>query len=193
MAQPTKTTRDDWVQAGYDAVGRGGLDAIVVEDLAASLGVSKIGFYRRFADRDELVDAVIGYWVTSAEDLLEQHLSISDPVRQIRSFAEAALSDDRLRRADYWLLLHDRVHPTLTAFRVRARQLTIDWATGLLRKLGFDEPQAAARGEMLWSFYLGTVADLESRWDEVTPQELQRVLDALVAVVTSPFSPDRND
>ena len=52
-------TNDDgsakWIEAGLAALARGGIDQVRVEVLAKDLGVTKGGFYRRFADRRRLL------------------------------------------------------------------------------------------------------------------------------------------
>ena len=50
-----KTPPEAWVDAGLTALAEGGPDAIRIEALAASLGVTKGGFYGDFADRNALV------------------------------------------------------------------------------------------------------------------------------------------
>ncbi|MGW4536011.1 TetR/AcrR family transcriptional regulator [Nocardia sp. NPDC004340] len=51
------TPKSKWIDAGLAALANGGLDAVRVEVLAKTLGVTKGGFYGYFADRDALLDA----------------------------------------------------------------------------------------------------------------------------------------
>ena len=55
-----RTPREAWIEAALQALATGGPDAIRVEALAASLGVSKGGFYWHFENRQALLDAA-GY------------------------------------------------------------------------------------------------------------------------------------
>src|SRR5262245_6405840 len=52
----------DWIAAGLTELSRGGVDGVRVEVLAARLGVTKGGFYRRFKDRPALLDAILDTW-----------------------------------------------------------------------------------------------------------------------------------
>lgn len=52
----------EWTRAGLALLGRGGVDAVRVEPLAAALGVTKGSFYWHFADRGALLDAVLAEW-----------------------------------------------------------------------------------------------------------------------------------
>lgn len=57
-----KLSRSDWVAAGLEALAGGGVEAVRVEALARGLGVTKGGFYGYFADRAELLDAMVDAW-----------------------------------------------------------------------------------------------------------------------------------
>jgi len=53
---------DVWVEAGFAELARSGVEGVRVEVLAKSLGVTKGGFYRRFADRAALLGAMLQRW-----------------------------------------------------------------------------------------------------------------------------------
>jgi AcrR family transcriptional regulator len=57
-----RTPRSAWIEAAQQALGVGGPDAVRVEALAASLGVSKGGFYWHFKDRRALLDEMLDGW-----------------------------------------------------------------------------------------------------------------------------------
>lgn len=62
MGRKTKLSRDDWIQAAMEWVAANGVATLAVEPLARSLGVTKGGFYWCFANRDELLQAVLERW-----------------------------------------------------------------------------------------------------------------------------------
>ena len=57
-----RTPRGAWVDAALQALAAGGPDAVRVEALAASLGVSKGGFYWHFNDRQALFEEMLDSW-----------------------------------------------------------------------------------------------------------------------------------
>jgi AcrR family transcriptional regulator len=68
-----RTTRQDWIAAGLDALARGGPEAIRVEPLARSLGATKGSFYWHFDNRAALLDAVLDDWErTVVDDVIAQ-------------------------------------------------------------------------------------------------------------------------
>ena len=51
MAAPTRTPRQRWIEEALRALAAGGPDAVRIEPLAKSLGVTRGGFYWHFEDR----------------------------------------------------------------------------------------------------------------------------------------------
>jgi AcrR family transcriptional regulator len=68
-----RTPRVAWIEAALQALSAGGPGAIRVEALAASLGVSKGGFYWHFKDRQALLTAMLDSWEKAmVEDVIAQ-------------------------------------------------------------------------------------------------------------------------
>ena len=117
--------RAQWLQAGLDALRKGGVGAVRVERLAADLELTKGSFYHHFRDRSALLDALLEFWsremtdaeferigalrgglaarlVALAEDVLEKGMGRYDPAirawaRTDRKVAAAVAQVDRRR------------------------------------------------------------------------------------------------
>jgi AcrR family transcriptional regulator len=63
-----RTPRRSWVEAGLGALATGGPDAVRIEALAESLGVTKGGFYGQFGDRGELLAEMLDTWESRVFD-----------------------------------------------------------------------------------------------------------------------------
>lgn len=55
-------TRADWIAAAGRLLVAEGVDAVKITRLAEALGVSRGGFYWHFADRADLLDALLALW-----------------------------------------------------------------------------------------------------------------------------------
>jgi AcrR family transcriptional regulator len=62
VAPPTRTPRSAWIDAGLQALAGGGPDAVRIDPLAKSLGVTRGGFYWHFSDRGALLDEMLDTW-----------------------------------------------------------------------------------------------------------------------------------
>lgn len=82
-----RTPRSRWIEEGLEALAAGGPDAVRVESLARSLGVTKGGFYGQFADRDALLEELLDAWETA---------SVDDVIARVE--AEGGDAREKLRR-----------------------------------------------------------------------------------------------
>ena len=183
MVAPARTTTEEWVDAGYEALCRGGLQAIQVRSIANELGVSRSSFYHRFADREALVEAVLQRWWDRAIALQEKAMTDDDPESQLRGFGRAVLCDDVLRRADGWLLLHDPTDPAFPERAATSRGMVEPWATEVLMALGVSPQEARRRAYLLYTGYLGLLADIEASPDRPTDAEIVERFDGLVDMI----------
>ena len=97
-----RTTREQWIEQGLQALAAGGPDAVRVEALAKELGVTKGGFYGSFADRDALLEAMLDTWEReSTDDVLDRvEREGGDPRTKIERAGGLTFSDDRLLPID---------------------------------------------------------------------------------------------
>ncbi|SDJ16295.1 DNA-binding transcriptional regulator, AcrR family [Actinokineospora alba] len=97
-----RTPREKWVEAGLRALASGGVDAVRVEVLAKSLGVSKGGFYGYFADRDELLTEMLDTWEReSVGDVVDRVAQVDgDTMAKVRVAGQLTFSSDRLLPID---------------------------------------------------------------------------------------------
>jgi AcrR family transcriptional regulator len=140
--------RAQWLNAGLEALRKGGVGAVRVERLAADVGVTKGSFYHHFRDRGALLEEVLEYWaremtdaeferiqtlrgglaprlVALAEDVLEKGMGRYDPAvrawaREDRKVAAAVAQVDR-RRIKALAALFEEGGFTAAEARVRAR------------------------------------------------------------------------
>ena len=148
MVAQTRTPRSAWIDAGLAALASGGPDAVRVDLLAKTLGVTRGGFYWHFENRGVFLDALLDAWehrstddvldrveaeggdarakvrkagmLTFSKDLLPIDLAVRDWSRRDRSVARRLRHVDN-RRMAYLRTLIGALHPE--ADDVEARSL----------------------------------------------------------------------
>jgi AcrR family transcriptional regulator len=70
----TRTPRTKWIEEGLRALGVGGPDAVRIETLAQTLGVTKGGFYGHFDGRGALLEEMLDAWERVMIDEVIEHL-----------------------------------------------------------------------------------------------------------------------
>jgi AcrR family transcriptional regulator len=151
-----RTPRQAWIDAALKAVAGGGPDAVRVEALAASLGVSKGGFYWHFKDRRALLDEMLANWEkTWTEDVItEVESSSEDPREKLRRLFEIAKSGDfgiELALRDW--SRRDRGVETMLR-RVDNRRM--DYLRSLFGQFCPSEEEVEARSMLTFSLFIGS-------------------------------------
>jgi AcrR family transcriptional regulator len=93
-----RTPRAKWIEEGLRALSAGGPDAVRIELLARSLGVTKGGFYGYFGDRRALLDEMLDTWERRSTDKVIDRAEREggDAMTRARRAAELTFSDDLL-------------------------------------------------------------------------------------------------
>ncbi len=87
---------DLWVEAGFSELARSGVAGVRIEVLAKNLGVTKGGFYRRFADRAALLDAMLARWRDGRVAAIVQQTSLEGESARERLKALIQLYSERM-------------------------------------------------------------------------------------------------
>lgn len=91
-SQTKDLTREDWLIAAVAALAEGGVEAVKVERLAKSLGVSKGSFYWHFKDRPQLLAAILDVWDADfTQQLIDNAADLATPKQRLRHLAQDAL------------------------------------------------------------------------------------------------------
>jgi AcrR family transcriptional regulator len=175
--------RSMWIEAALKELGRGGIERVRVEVLAASLGITKGGFYRRFKDRRALLDDVLEAWKVGRITAIEKHTELGDQSAR-----------DRLK--SLIRLYSERANPRGMAIELAIRQ----WARSdagaaaavasvdaerlrrsihLYRQLGLSAEEAHARAVLLYAYIFG-----QSLLSFEQPRERAKVTAACVEMLT---------
>jgi AcrR family transcriptional regulator len=101
QTQPTPLGTDDWVEAAFDLLALGGIDAVRIEPLAKTLKVTRGSFYWHFADRDALYVAMLKRWRKRASYAVYTRLEQeADPIdARLKRVLDMPYSGPRASRA----------------------------------------------------------------------------------------------
>ena len=154
-----RTTRASWVEARLRALANGGPEAVRVEGLAESLGVTKGGFYGQFSDRSELLEDMLDSWATAGVDQVidevERHGGDARG-KLTRLFAIAKLERAELLRTE--LAVRDWARrDAMAAARVhRVDERRMEYMRTLFGELYADDGIVEARCLLAFSLFIGS-------------------------------------
>src|SRR4051812_33358807 len=173
-----RTPRSAWVEAALQALADGGPEAVRVEALAASLGVSKGGFYWHFTDRQALLEEMLDTWEQAGtEDVIarvdSQPGDARAKLRQLFALAPSADFAVELALRD-WSRRDRDVAKRLR----RVDQRRMEWLRLLFGRFCADENDVEARSTLAYSLLIGSYFIAAPR--ETRSQMLHLALDRLL-------------
>jgi AcrR family transcriptional regulator len=151
-----QTPRGAWIAAALRALAAGGPDAVRVEALAASLGVSKGGFYWHFTDRQALLAEMLDSWERAGtEDVIARvETEPGDPRARLRKLFELSPTAD----FEVELALRDwaRRDDDVTARLHRIDNRRIEFLRSLFAQFCANEDDVEARSMLAYSLLVGS-------------------------------------
>jgi AcrR family transcriptional regulator len=154
----TRTPRTKWIEEGLRALSAGGPDAVRIEALARTLGVTKGGFYWSFEGRRALLEAMLEAWEAMAIDQVIEFVESEGgdaraKLRRLYSLAAGAaeLLDVELAIRE-WARRDAGVRRRLQ--RIDNRRM--DYMRALFGELCRDEEEVQGRCMLAFSLFIGS-------------------------------------
>ena len=183
---PGTLTTQGWIDVARSMLIRGGVDAVKIGRLARESNVSRGGFYWRFRDRTDLLDALLRDWATSnTAPLLEALAGDGSPDDRFRRLArvwmeERAFSPDYDIAVRHWALVDAKVAELVQ----RIDQQRIDAFSTLYLDYGYEADEAVVRARITYfhqvGYYAMGIRATDFRREELTP--------LYIRVLTGPLS-----
>jgi AcrR family transcriptional regulator len=176
-----RTPRGAWVHAALQALAAGGPDAVRVETLAGSLGVSKGGFYWHFADRQALITEMLDTWEkTGTEDIIAQVGSQPGDARvRLRKLLEVTTSPEGLAvelAVRDWARRDGDVADRLR----RADNRRMEFVRSLFRPFCADEDDVEVRAMTAYCLVIGSYFVAADHGGQTRARVLQLAIDRLL-------------
>ena len=158
MAAPTRTPRSRWIEEGLRALAVGGPDAVRIEPLAKSLGVTRGGFYWHFEDRRALLEEMLDAWerVVTDEVIARIEGEGGDARAKLRRLSALAASSDEPLRIDLAVRDWARREQTVAERLRRVDNRRMDYMRSLCGAFCADEDDVEARCMVFYSLWIGS-------------------------------------
>jgi AcrR family transcriptional regulator len=156
MAPPTRTPRGTWIDAGLRALAAGGPDAVRIEPLAKTLGVTRGGFYWHFDDRGALLEEMLDTWERRATDEVLERVERrgGDPRAKARRAGALTFSGELLP-VDLAVRDWARHDPAVAERLRRVDNRRMEYLRTQFRAICTNEDEVEARCLLAFSLLLG--------------------------------------
>jgi AcrR family transcriptional regulator len=157
MAAPTRTPRDAWIEKGLRALAAAGPDAVRVDALARELGVTRGGFYWHFANRSELMDAILDHWERVSVDQVIERVDAGgdDPRERLRRLFGLAAEHPQTLAVDLAVRDWARRDAAVAARLRRVDNRRMAYLRTLFAPLATDAEDVEARALLFYALWIG--------------------------------------
>jgi AcrR family transcriptional regulator len=158
MSAPTRTPRGTWIEEGLRALAAGGPDAVRIELLAKTLGVTRGGFYWHFDDRGALIEEILDAWERLSVDEVIEQLELGGGNARVRLHRLSRIAGSRDEPLLIDLAVRDwgRRDPTVAERLRRVDNRRMEYMRSLFRSLCSDDDEVEARCLLFYSLWIGS-------------------------------------
>ena len=157
-ASKRRLSRKDWIDAAIAMGAEQGFDRIAVDALAPRLGATRGSFYWHFADRAELIRAVLDEWEREATSKTIERLEGVSADEALEQVIAAAFNAGDIEEQAEWRLIGATDDPQIGPVVARVHQRRLAFIEQLLTAKGLPEAEAAERARVAYVAYLGWLA-----------------------------------
>jgi len=148
-----------WVETAFDALAVGGIEAVRVDRLAKTLGVSRGSFYWHFKDRAALHMAMLKEWRRRASfqvfvRLERAHGPVGERIQRLLSLPQAGGRAARAANIELAVRLWARQDPRAADAVADIDRRRLHYFESLFRRQGAGE-EAQPRAFLLYSYLMG--------------------------------------
>ena len=185
-------TADDWTDAAYARFNERGLSAVRVEAVARDLGATKGSFYWHFADRAELVAAVMRRWEQTETDFVIELVERSGSAQQRLTALYDVIVDRMHERGGERTLYLDAKDEGVAEAVARVTERRVAYVAALLVDAGFDEGEARRRGASVVAAVIGFQQLAAGGWRAGTGIDTHSLTSTLLGMTLSPRHTDES-
>jgi len=143
-------SKAQWLEAGLDALAKGSVSSLSVEELAKQLGISKSGFYWHFKNRDDLLRELLSYWIHEITEVVtvNEELLAMEPGARLLKTADT-IFEYQLTRWEMAIRLWAQEDRDAAKVVRKANQMRMDYLLLSFHELGFEGEDAEMRAMTL--------------------------------------------
>jgi AcrR family transcriptional regulator len=183
MAAPTRTPRTGWIDEGLRALGVGGPDAVRIEKLAQTLGVTKGGFYWHFDDRHALLDEMLDTWERIGVDAVIERVEGGggDARAKLRRLFGVSSSSGNLMEIELAIRDWARRDKMVAKRLRRVDNRRMEYMRSRFGAFCPDEDDVEVRSMLAFSLWIGNHFMAAQHGERTRSQVLQLTIDRLLS------------
>jgi AcrR family transcriptional regulator len=147
-------SKQQWLEAGLDALSRFPATEVRVDSLAKALGIARAGFYWHFRNRENYIAQLLEHWLDRVTEAITENPDIlaMEPKARLIHTAEL-IHDNGLARAEPSIMLLAARDNAAAKVVKRANKLRLEYVSKTLEELGFEGNDLAMRAMLFIAYH----------------------------------------
>ncbi len=185
MVVRAKTTRKTWFDGALELLQQGGISNVTINQLSKQVGVAKTSFYLHFDSREDLLHAMLKYWVDTFTQVLTENLELTtgDPTKGLRKVAHL-VQELELIKYDVAIISWAQYDKEVAEIVKDAYAQRLSLINTMFCNLGYNDELAYVRAQLFVSYFSWRPFMMFDDNDEQLNQR-QRCLDVLLTKATA--------
>ena len=149
-----RISKSQWFEKGLELLLQGGIQAVVIDQMAKELDISKTGFYWHFENKQDLLVQMLDYWeyeyTLSIRNYLDNQIDTSPEKKLL--FIMKHVQQEKLSRYDLAIAAWARVDPIADEYFNRTIAIRHKVVKSLFKALGFKGNDLENRTRLFVSY-----------------------------------------
>lgn len=149
-------TKDHWIKLGYKLFSEQGISGIVVEAMAKKLNVNKSSFYWHFKTKEEFVNAIINFWITTeTEQIIAQTEAVKSASGKFERFLEITFKSEPYLEFIFFLKRYAKKNKKIQKIIDDIDFKRLSYASNLFQEVGYSKAEATVRASIFYKYLIG--------------------------------------
>lgn len=154
-------TPDLWLDAAYDLLVEGGVEAVKVMPLAARLGLSRTSFYWHFPDREALLAGLIARWQSrnTAQLIARTEAPAATVAEAMLNVCDLWITPEQFdSRLEFAIRTWAQTDPALARTLADTDEERIQALARMFLRFGYPESEARIRAQTVYLTQIGYIS-----------------------------------
>lgn len=176
-------SKEDWLKLGEELFGHGGKEALVVEQMSASLNVSKTSFYWHFKNKENFIEAVVEYWrKTRTRAFIEVANQELEPIDKLKSLIKLCFSSAPTGDFSYYLR---KLSEKDTKYRIIIKEIELErirYVESLFQQCAVEPDKCRLLADVFYNYFLGWQERNKYEKKIVPPETHMEIVETIIGI-----------
>ena len=149
-----RVSKVQWIAKALEILESNGIEAVKIERLAKTLGISRSGFYWHFKNRQDLLEYLLDFWINEYTGVLTDNPDVIklDPEKRLYTTMEM-IRNKHLTKYDLVITSWAKLDPQVNTIVKKVVKMRLDYLRTIFAELGFKGDELEMRTRLFVCYH----------------------------------------